>query len=186
MAALAATADLVVHGRVTSVEAGEPQLLSDGSAETHTPRWLVVEVADKLLVRGTVAEPATSLRVYDGFWSDGVGYRLDAYDWARPGDEGYFFLSRDEAPDGTPLDTYTPLGSEGRVLLGLRTTVYDASDTSVWSTALGSSATAATVRQTVDRAVDRARSGDAKPVLVEVCRPSDPDDESSEPICEME
>lgn len=182
---LAATASIVVRGRITSVEPGKDIAFDDGSGMVITPRFLVVEVTDYLHTRDPKAATPAVVRVYDGYWMDGVGRQDESLEWAQPGEQGVFFLSQDAAPNGTLLPTYTPLGSEGRVLLAEEDTVYDHEPGSLWRQAVGSNASAAVLEQAVEAGVARAESGAVKPVLVKVCRPSDPSNEDSEPICEM-
>lgn len=179
---LAATATHVVHGEVKDVEQGAVVRYSDGSGRVVTPRVLLVQVDEYLFSRDDTSSAPSQLRVLDGYWEGGEGFGNGEVAWLQPGDVVTLFVSRDIAPDGSLMDTYTPLGSEGRVLLDMEDPAYDSSDGSVWAH-LGQSASAADLQEAIARAVNKARSGEARPVLTTVCYPSDPGNEESEPMC---
>lgn len=179
---LAATAAHVVRGRVTAVERGPEVAYQDGSGGVVTPRILSVEVEEYLFSRDAQAATPTELQVSNGWWEDGEGYGFDQVAWAQPGDVVVAFLSRDLAPDGTVMSSYTPLGAEGLLLLRGDEPDYDETQDSVWAH-LGTSASSAELEDAVAEAVDEARRGEAEPVVVDVCFPSVPGDEDSEPVC---
>lgn len=182
---LAATASLVVRGHVVDVVPGDPVTFPDGSGVAVTPRYLVVQVDEYLAARDADAPQPASLHVYDGYWQASEGYRRQEFDWAEPGDAGVFFLDQDTDANGQPLNTYSPLGAEGRVLLNPGEPVYDEDASSVWAS-VGEEPSVTELKEAVAEGVNSAENGDAKPLLVEVCRPSDPADEDSEPICTKE
>lgn len=182
---LAASSTYVVRGRITEVERGPTVKYQDGSGTEITPRLLVVEVEHYLFTRDRASATPATLRVQDGYWENGHGYQLQGLEWAQPGDAGVFFLSRDRAPDGSVLSTFTPLSSEGRVLFDPGHAEYDAGVGSVWAS-LGQNASPEVLHEAIADAVEQAKSGAARPVPVTICYPSDPDDENSEPICERE
>lgn len=179
---LAATSAHVVRGRVTAVERGPEIHYLDGSGAVITPRVLQVEVEEYLYSRNEEAATPPDLQISNGWWEDGEGYGFDQVAWAQPGDEVVAFLSRDLAPDGSVMSSYTPLGAEGLILLDEEKPDYDETEDSVWSY-LGSSASTAELEDAVAESVDEARSGEAEPVLIDVCVPSVPGDEDSEPVC---
>lgn len=179
---LAATSAHVVRGHVTAVERGPEIAYQDGSDRVVTPRVLQVEVEEYLFSRDAQAATPTQLQISNGWWEDGEGYGFDQVAWAQPGDVVVAFLSRDVAPDGTVMSSYTPLGAEGLLLLRADEPDYDETQDSVWAH-LGTSASSAELEDAVATAVGEARRGEAEPVLVDVCFPSVPGNEDSEPVC---
>jgi hypothetical protein len=180
---MAATSAHVVSGRVADVEQGAEIHYRDGSGAVITPRVLVFEVEEYLFTRDTESETPSTLRVQDGYWENGRLHGQEGVDAAEPGDTAVLFLRRDRAGDGSLMSTYSPLGSEGRVLFDSGDVEYDASQESVWAS-LGEDASPAVLEGAIAEAVEQAESGAARPVRVEVCWPSVPGDEDSEPICE--
>lgn len=183
---LAASSTYVVKGRVTGVEKGAVVDYQDGTGDVITPRILVFEVDEYLFTRDPGSDTPATLEVQDGHWEDGHLSDREGGNWAQPGDTAVFFLSRDrDRLDGSIQSTYSPLGSEGRVLLGSDSAAYDASEGSVWAP-LGQNASPEALEQAITEAIDQATSGVARPVTKTFCYPTDPDDENSQPICETE
>ena len=114
---MVATAAFVLEGEVLRVEHGDPVQYNDGSGDEIVPRILVVKVRDLLHQRGPKIEAPSTLRVIDGYWQDEVGYERESTGWATQGQVGYFMVSRDRAPDGSYMSTYSPLNGEGVVLV---------------------------------------------------------------------
>ncbi len=180
---MVATAAFVVEGKVLRVEQGETVRLSDGSGDEIVPRILVVQVHRLFYSRSPDSKAPSTLQVTDGYWQDGVGYERESIGWAAPGQIGFFLLSRDRAPDGTELSTYSPLNGRGIALVDRGQVKYAADG--VWRS-LGDSATPAEFGNALDQGADAAESGAAAPVPITICYPSIPGDEDSEPICEEE
>lgn len=177
---LVATAAFVVEGEVVDVQQGESVRLADGSGAEIVPRLLVVEVRELLHSRDPQAGAPESLRVTDGYWEDGVGYERESIGWAKPGQVGFFLVSRDRAPDGTLISSYSPLSSSGIALLDGERMEY--AHQGVWQR-LGPSATEAEFREVLSEGISAARSGAEMPVTGTICYPSVPGGEQSEPIC---
>lgn len=181
---LVATSRFVLHGRVVDVEQGEPQRLPDGSGVERVTRYLVVEVDEQLFSRYAGARLPSRIRVSDGYWEGGRGYASASRPWAQPGDEGYFLVTRGRDPRGELVSTYDVLDDAGRVLVDGDHLEFAGEGDGPWDRI--DPGTPAEVRAALDDAVRAARSGEARPVLVTVCHPSVPGDESSEPVCVRE
>jgi len=177
---LAATAKIVVRGEVIDVREGNPITFADGSGITVTPRLLLLDVQQVLMSRSGGNQSPTTLEVNDGYWQSGEGYAREGLPWAQPGDVGVFFLTQDRDRDLNLLPTYSLVDTAGRVLFENGHAEHATSP--LWA-AVGSSTTPDSARVAIDRAVQDARSGRAKPVTVTICRPSVRGDENSEPVC---
>lgn len=175
-----ATAAFVVEGEVLDVERGDPVRLADGSEADIVPRLLDVEVRKLLYSRDPQAGAPETLLVTDGYWEDGVGHERESIGWVKPGQVGFFVVSRDRAPDGTLMSTYSPLNGYGIALLDGERVEY--AHQGVWQP-LGHSATAVEFREALSGGISAAQSGAAEPVTVTICYPSVPGDEESEPVC---
>lgn len=177
---MVATAAFVFKGEVLSVEQGDRVRLPDGSGAEIVPRIIVVEVQELLNSRDPGSTEPSIMRITDGYWEDGVGYARESIGWALPGQIGFFLVSRDRAPDGTLMSTYSPLSGTGIALIENERVIF-AKD-GVWAS-LGDGATPAEFRRVLDKGVSAAQSGAAKPVLATICYPSVPGDENSDPTC---
>ncbi len=175
---MAATAELVVNAKVIDAGAGPTTTSPDGSGGSTTVRLVTLDVREVLYDK-RAATSAESVKVMDGFWTDGVGYELEGLPWVTPGDVGYFFLDKSE---GVPY--YTLVGPEGRVMLTPNGA--QAPDGDMWTEVKKANGDPAIVASLVSSAARAARTGAAKPLISTVCRPSIPTDEDSEPICEEE
>ncbi|GAA3544651.1 hypothetical protein AFL01nite_16430 [Aeromicrobium flavum] len=112
---MAATANVVVRGTVTEVAPGAThQYTPEQSVADETDRVLTVRV-DEVVANGARGAPAvgTSIRIVEGWWSEGIGYETEGMPWSEVGQEGYFFLAKDSGPSGG----YTYVGTTGRALL---------------------------------------------------------------------
>ncbi|MGL5827279.1 MAG: hypothetical protein ACRCYU_21060, partial [Nocardioides sp.] len=172
---LAASSDLVVRARVIDVNRGASVEYDDGSDAKFTQRTVTLQVVRTFYVRdGSIS--ADRIELWDGYWTDGVGFAREGVPWIDPGDTGYFFV---HTADGAP-GQYSLVG-DGRVMITEDGVVY-AGDPELWGRHTGGEDG---MKDALLDAVDAAKSGAAKPVPYEVCRPSDPDDENSEPICDQ-
>lgn len=180
---LVATSTLVVKGEVVEVERGEAVPPTDGTAAEVVPRLLVVEVQEALYNRAGASQMPEILRVTNGCWEDGVRHAPESTAWVEPGQVGYFLVSRDRAPDGTLMPTYSPLAGDGLALVNDER--IDIAPDGVWRE-LEASATPRKFREVLDEGIDAAQSGAASAVTSTICYPSDPNDENSMPICVKE
>ncbi|MCD4536462.1 hypothetical protein LRP67_20405 [Nocardioides sp. cx-169] len=110
---MTATADLVVRGSVRDATAGKTHVYPPSEAlADETDRLLTVQVEEVVYSDGRAAPKA--ITVVEGWWSQGVGYAVEGMPWIKPGQQAYFYLTADP---GYPADTYTYVGTTGRVLL---------------------------------------------------------------------
>ena len=84
-----------------------PTLQTPGLPETD--RVLTIQVTD--VIKSQIGDPGDAVQVVEGWWSDGVGFAIEGMPWASAGQEGIFYLARDESGG------YAYVGSPGRVLL---------------------------------------------------------------------
>lgn len=113
VAQLAATSDLVIEATVTEVIAVEPKDPGEDDTGGDIERRVRLRIDEPLYQRTGSGTPDTVL-VAEGFWGpDREGVAVGAMDWTRPGDTGYYFLSRSDS--GAPYGYVSP--SYGRVMV---------------------------------------------------------------------
>lgn len=185
IATMTASSALVVKGTVTATGPGETIEYDDGSGSVQTNREVTITVEDVLYNRYEIEEPATVVMV-EGYWEDGVGYTREGMPWVEVGDSGYFYLAA-PPPEHRESQTYSVIHLYGRVLLGEDQSVAvpgNWDDEGPWSAPSSlDSANAPAFESQILAAARAAAGGVARPEVITVCRPSDPENEDSEPIC---
>jgi hypothetical protein len=180
---LVATSAAVVKAEVVAVQPGNAIQLGDSSGRVIVPRLLVLDVDQVLYGRAAAKDLPDQIQVNDGYWEDGDGYAREGLEWAQPGITGYFFLTQDRGPNGELRPTFSLSDMAGRVLLEGNHAEH--ADDEVWGPDDALHTPKAVAAAVVDAIAD-VRAGVAKPVLIDVCRPSIPGDENSDPICTKE
>ena len=185
---MTATTDLVVQGTVLTVERGltHRYLASQGLAD-ETDRLLTVQVGEVIYASGGAVEPGDTISIIEGWWSEGVGYEVEGMTWAKPGDQGYFYLLDDTA---YPVGTYTYVSMHGRVLMtgeGVAVSGDRQHSDGPWDDMIAGKqverpfavetrdlGSAAAVRGAILSAADSARRGNSKPMpRPQVSRPGE-------------
>lgn len=102
-------ADLIVRGKVSGATPGATHTYAPDAGPSETDRVLSIQVID--VIKSEVGDPGDAVRIVEGWWSEGVGFAIEGMPWATAGQEGIFYLARDDSGG------YAYVGSPGRVLL---------------------------------------------------------------------
>ena len=178
---VAATARLVLRGRVVDVGQGDPEKYTDGSGVTRVPRLIVVDVKEVLSPSAMEQTPPSRIRIYDGFWENGPAMRatpcggrsretrvLDGEARARPSGRAVLVLH--------PGEPRWPRAHRRRATRARPGRAVGASGTRHRRRGPG--------RTRRCGAGGQERRGARRPT--KVCHPSVPGDENSEPVCVLD
>lgn len=119
-ATMAVTADLVLRGKVVSIEPG--RVVSPGEPDGFQYRAVTIRV-DEVLRSADGTTPARVVLEEEGYEPNlpnfteydlnGEGYMVEGVPWSKVGDQGFYFLTASKDSDSFHL-----VSSQGRVLLG--------------------------------------------------------------------
>ncbi len=113
LASMTQASDLVVVGRVESVERG--RTVGETPDDSITFREIHLEVIDVVRGADRMRSPSEVVIEEEGWDGDGTGYTVNGIDWSRAGDVGVYFLTLKSEPQLSE-DVYRLVSSYGRVL----------------------------------------------------------------------